>query len=113
MLKTKQSRPISVSLLIVVVTFQALGGLYGGIALVLDPSGNLLGLPISVLDNTPFSNFLVPALILLFVLGIFPLVITFALWRKPKWLAVGWLERSFGEHWAWLGAGMVGVGLAI
>ena len=109
----KQSRPLSVFLLMFFVAFQALGGLYGGLTLVLDPSGDLLGLPLSVLDNAPFANFLVPGLILLFILGFFPLVITVALWRRPKWNAVEWLERSFGEHWAWVGAGVVGVGLAI
>lgn len=110
---SKRPRPLSTMLLMFVVAFQALGGLYGGATLVLDPSGNLLGLPLSVLDNTAFTNFLVPGLILLVVLGLFPLVVTVALWLRPKWNAAAWLERRFGEHWAWVGAGVVGVGLAI
>ena len=36
----KQARPLSSILLMVVLVFLALGGLYGGIMLVLDPSGN-------------------------------------------------------------------------
>jgi hypothetical protein len=109
----KRTRSTSVILLLLIVAFQALGGLYGGVTLVLDPSGDLLGLPISVLDNAPFNDFLVPGLILLIVLGVFPLIVTVALWTKPNWNTMAWLERIFGEHWAWVGAGVVGVGLAI
>lgn len=109
----KLPRPLSAIFLTVIVAFQALGGLYGGGTLLLDPSGNLLGLPLNALDNTPFNNFLAPGLILFVVLGLFPLVVSFSLWTKPGWNAVAWLERSFGEHWAWVAAGMVGIGLAI
>lgn len=111
--KTKETRPGSVLLLTMLVGFQALGGLYGGGILVLDPSGDLLGLPLGVLRYGPFTDFLVPGLVLLLVLGVFPSVVTFALWRKLVWNAAARIERAFGEHWAWVGAGVVGVGLLI
>lgn len=113
MTATRRVRPISVILLTIVVGFQALGGLYGGAALVLDPSGSLLGLPLVVLERTPFADFLVPGLILLVVLGLLPLGVAIALWSTPAWRAAASIERIFGAHWAWVGAGVVAVGLII
>ena len=113
MAPTQRSRPISAVLLLLFVGLQALSGLFGGGILVLDPTGGLLGLPIGVLDRTPFADFLVPGLILFLVLGIAPAAITVALWSKPAWSAAAWVEHAFGEHWTWVGAGVVGVGLLI
>lgn len=41
----------------------------GGIALVAAPDGSLVRMPLSTLEYSPFSSFLVPGLILLFVVG--------------------------------------------
>ena len=109
----KKARPLSVTLLTFLVLFQALSALFGGGALLLDPSGHLLGVPLSVLGGSPFSDFLLPALVLFVVLGVFPAFIGVALWTAPKWRGMTWLERSFHEHWAWTGAGVVAVALLI
>ena len=109
----KRKRPISVYLLMFFLAFLAIGSLYGGGMLVLDPSGELLQLPISALDNAPFETFLVPGLILLMVLGVFPLMVTFALWSKPRWNAVAWIEHRFKEHWSWVASGLVAISLFI
>lgn len=47
----------------------AIAALLGGGALVLDPSGGGLGLPVSALEHTPFPGFLIPGLLLTFVVG--------------------------------------------
>lgn len=109
----KRTRPMSSRWLLGVVVFQALSGLFGGIMLVLDPSGKMLGTPIEMLNNTPFKTFLIPGLLLLIVLGVFPAIISFALWSKPNWKALERLEHLFSEHWSWIGAGVVGVGLLV
>ena len=49
--------------------FIGLGALAGGYGLVSDPSGNTLGLPMSFLEGSPFSDFLIPGLFLLVVNG--------------------------------------------
>jgi hypothetical protein len=109
----RRNRPLGAILLALLVGFQALSGLFGGGVLVADPSGGLLRMPLSVLDHAPFADFLVPGLILLVILGIVPTIVAFALWLRPAWRAARRIERAFGEHWSWVGAGVVGVGLLI
>jgi len=35
-----------------------MGAIGGGAALIISPSGALMGMPLSVLENTPFNSFL-------------------------------------------------------
>lgn len=109
----RRRRPLGPAVLTILVALQAVSGLGGGGALVIDPSGGVLGMPLSVLRRGPFADFLVPGAILLVVLGVFPAVIAVALWWRPRWGALGPVERAFGEHWSWVGAGVVGVGLLL
>lgn len=50
--------------------FIGLGALGGGLMLVIDPSGSALGLPTSLLEGSPFSDFLIPGIFLLAVNGV-------------------------------------------
>ena len=109
----KRKRPVSTILLLGALVFQALSGLFGGMMLVLDPSGAMLGTPLELLENTPFTTFLIPGLLLLTVLGAFPAVISYSLWKTPEWKAAERIEQLFGEHWSWIGSGVVGVALLI
>ncbi len=79
-----------------------LGAPGGGGALILSPSGKLIGgLPLAMLEKTPFTDFLVPAVILFSVLGVAPLLLIQPLLKKT--------DSSFFEkfnfftdmHWAW------------
>jgi hypothetical protein len=110
---TRSKRVLGPLVLAALVALQAVSGLAGGAILVADRSGGILGMPLSVLRHGPFVDFLVPGLILLLVLGAFPAIIAVALWTRPRWAAAGLLERAFGEHWSWIGAGVVGVGLLV
>lgn len=92
-----QRRPRPCHLLTLAVLVQGLSGLVGGAALVKDPSGRSIGLPLDWLVGTSFSNYFIPGLILLVVLGIFPLVVALGLRR--------------GHRTAGLGAFLVGLGL--
>jgi len=62
-----------------------LSGIGGGIGLPLDPSGNAMRIPIEWLEGSPFNNYLTPGLILLIVLGIFPLIAVYGLWKRLPW----------------------------
>lgn len=46
------------------IVFVGVTSAFGGAVLCFDPEGNLLQLPLSVLQHTPFKNFLIPGLVL-------------------------------------------------
>lgn len=50
--------------------FIGLGALGGGFMLVRDPSGSALGVPLTLLEGSPFPDFLIPGIFLLAVNGI-------------------------------------------
>jgi hypothetical protein len=54
---------------IVLLFFCSVSALYGGGALVADPTGGLLQMPVSYLAHSPFKDFLIPGIILLVLVG--------------------------------------------
>jgi len=86
-------------LLLLAVLAQGISGVAGGYGLVADPSGTAVGLPLDWLESTPFSDYLLPGAILFSVLGVFPLIVAWGLWRRRRW--------------GWYGALMVGAALAV
>jgi hypothetical protein len=95
----RHRRPALTWVLFGLLVLQALGGIAGGAALAIKPKGDLLKMPLSYIEDSPFHDYRVPGLILLLVLGVFPLV-----------MAIGLLQR---RPWAWFGAFAVGCGLII
>ena len=78
----KSIRIFSIAILILL----GIGAVYGGVTLIIDPTGELLGLPLEVLDLSPFSNYLIPGIILLIMIGLLPFYITYSTIRKlPKY----------------------------
>ena len=75
--------------------------LFGGGALILDPSGALIQMPPGSLDGSPFGNFLVPGLTLFLFNGVFPLFVLAGLIWKPGWTWANALNLYPGRHWAW------------
>lgn len=59
---------------VVLEVLLSVGALAGGLALVLGPRGEIIPLPVSALEGSPFDTYLVPGLILLGVLGLGPLI---------------------------------------
>ena len=80
--------------LMILMLFQGISGLFGGIALVIDPSGELLQMPLSMLEGSPFDTFLIPGIILLTILGIFPMGVVYGLWVRLNWAWMGSLLVS-------------------
>lgn len=106
-------RPPAVYILWVLVLFQAVSGLFGGVALLASPTGALLQMPLSMLDGTPFSNYVVPGLILLLLLGVLPSVLVYALLARPMWLRADILNIYREVHWSWTYALYTGIMLVI
>jgi len=87
--------------LIFLVAFLGLGAVFGGGILIISPGGELFGMPLSMLENSPFSSFLIPGIILFLVLGLIPMLLVFALLKKPanKWAEQ--LNFFYDMHWSW------------
>mgnify|MGYP006283868997 FL=1 len=98
-MKKDEERPAVAIFLIALMVFQGMSGVFGGAGLVIDPTGNMMRMPLRWLEGSPFGNYLVPGIILLLVLGVFPLVVSWYL-RKPS--------RN-----AWLGALITAGGLLV
>ena len=82
-------RPGAVTALTILVGLQGLSGLSGGIGLTLDPTGQSLGLPLTWLHGSPFSDYCVPGMILFLVLGMVPAIVAYGLWSGRPWARVG------------------------
>lgn len=72
--------------LIGLLVFQGVSGLAGGGALVADPSGELLRLPIELIDDAPvITDYLLPGIALAGPLGLFALAAAWAVARRRAW----------------------------
>ncbi len=96
-----RNRTIGIYILILAVAFEALGALYGGFNLINDPSGERIRLPISFLEGSIFSSYLIPGIILFLLLGFFPFFLIFPLFFKPNWPLINGLNIYRSYHWAW------------
>ena len=76
------------------------GGLYGGIAMLIDPTGELLGVA-DMLPLVPVPNFILPGIFLLVVMGLFPLVLAITLVTRPNWTWIDSLFQWSSYYWAW------------
>src|SRR5512133_2957529 len=94
-------RPFTVYLLSILLGFQAIGGLGGGLALTLSPSGEFMHMPLSALDGSTFNNFLIPGMILLLFLGVLPGVLAYAIVKQPDWPRAGIFNIYRNIHWSW------------
>jgi len=97
----KNRHPILVVLLIVLMVFQSLGALYGGMMLIIDPSGSLLQMPLTMLVNTPFSNYIIPGIILGILLGVFPAFAAVGLILRPGWKWANCINLYRDRHFGW------------
>ena len=89
------------SILLILLGFLGLGAIGGGSALIISPSGELLGMPLSMLEESPFNSFFVPGIILFSVLGLIPLWLIIALLKKPESKLAENINFFKDMHWAW------------
>jgi len=93
-------------MLVFLLLFLAMGGLFGGYMLVSEPSGAKLGAPLLLLEGLPIKTFLIPGLVLLIVLGIAPAMAVWGLLSLPNF-RIPFLSGK--HHWAWKFTGGLGV----
>ncbi len=96
-----KNKPVELYILIILVSFEAVAALFGGISLIIDPSGEVLLLPVTLLEGSLFGSYLIPGLILFLVLGLFPLFLIFPLIFKPNWKIFNKFNVYKSSYWAW------------
>ena len=94
-------RPATSYLLIFLVLIQIISAVPAGWMLIADPSGTNLGLPVEMLQYSPFPDFLIPGLFLFIVLGIFPIVIVYGLIKKTEFKLANKINLYQKYHWSW------------
>lgn len=100
-MKSFARRPIAVAILILLHAILGIGAVFGGGALILDPSGAWIGMPVDMMKVPWFKDYLIPGILLFTVLGIGPLLVMFALINRwnCKWAEKLNIFRT--AHWAW------------
>lgn len=77
---------------IIVEIISAMFGFWGGIPLLIDPSGRILGLETDLIASLPIKNFVLPGIWLLVVYGCGCGIAAYGLWNLKRW---GWLLAFF------------------
>lgn len=106
-------RPFACTLLLVLQALLGFGALFGGGALMIDPSGAMIGMPPDLLKSSPFDSFLIPAIILFSMLGVVPLIVGLGLWRKWHWNLANILNVYKNIYWAWTFSLYIGFALLV
>ena len=106
------ARPSLVWLLIALLGLLAVGALAGGGALFLAPDGRLMGMPLALLQGTPFTSYAIPGALLFTCVGVYPLAVAYSLWARPGWRWPDTFNPFKRFHWALaasLAAGVIDV----
>lgn len=90
-----RERPFSLWLLVFLLSQLSVRAFVGGGALLMAPSGVLVGLPSGPLDNTPFSDFLIPGIVLFFVFGVMPAFVCYGVFVNRQWAWLGSITVAF------------------
>lgn len=83
------------------MVFLGLGAIIGNSILNISPTGELFGLPLNLLKNSPFTNFLIPEIILFGTLGLAPIGLNIALVKLPKYKLAELFNCFKDMHRAW------------
>ena len=86
---------------LIVLGILALGAIGGGTILIISPTGEMLGMPLSEFKNIPFKSFLIPGFILFAFLGIAPILVIIALLKKPESKLAEKINVFKDMHWSW------------
>jgi hypothetical protein len=109
MKKSNTASPFVARILIFLLVFIGVGALISGPMLFLAPDGHLMKLSVDMLQGTPFTNFLIPGLVLFLFVGIFPILVSYGLLRQPSWQWAEAINVCKKYHWSWTASWAAGV----
>ncbi len=92
---------ITRNIFLILLGFLAIGAIGGGAVLIISPTGELIGIPLSEFKNIPFNSYLIPGIILFSVLGLIPLLLIIALLKKPESKLAEQINVFKDMHWSW------------
>jgi hypothetical protein len=104
-----ERKPAPLFILVFLILFLSIGAIARGGGLVLGPKGSIIPLPLNLLDRSPFSDYLIPGLILLLFIGVLPAVVFYGLLKKPNWKWIDVLNVYKDRHWSWTFAIFTGI----
>lgn len=84
-MNTRRSLSIGTALLLLLVS---LGAFVGGIMLIVKPTGKTLDISLNLLADSPFSDYLIPGIILLGVFGILGLGVAFLAFKNYRYAGI-------------------------
>ena len=90
---------------LVLLFFLGISALAGALGMILDPSGEGMGMPPEMLDKTPFNSFLIPAIILGIFNGILSLFFALLILKRSPWSSWFTLFQG-GVLFVWMTAEM-------
>lgn len=102
-------KPFPVWLLILLQALLAISALIPGVLLALARDGSMLGLPLWLLKDSPFTDYLIPGIILFVFVGVYPSAVAYGLWQRPSWKFPDVINPFRRIHWAWAGSLASGV----
>ncbi|MBX2970039.1 MAG: hypothetical protein KF803_11770 [Cyclobacteriaceae bacterium] len=68
-------------LAVLILIFNGVSACFGGWMLTASPDGSSLGMTVSLLEHSPFGNFLIPGIVLFTVIGLLSLVSAYLIFR--------------------------------
>ena len=90
----RKTKPGAVEVALVVLdVFIGIGGVVSGAMLIADPRGGM-GMGLEMLGGSPFKDFVIPGIILLVAVGVFPLVVAGAALARARWAVLGHVAVS-------------------
>ncbi len=111
--KPANSVPVIVWILIFLLLFLGLNALVAGGTFIIAPDGHLIQMPMSNLENSPFTNFRIPGILLCVFIGIYPIMVAYSLWKRPSWKWPNVLNPFKRIHWCWAGSLAAGMALIV
>jgi hypothetical protein len=100
-LLTQMKKPAELFVLSFLLIILSVNGLAGGVLMMLQPDGALLGMDPAWLIRTPFSNYLLPGLLLFALNGLLPALALVGLWSGMRSRFVRRLNIYPDRSWGW------------
>jgi hypothetical protein len=106
-----KSKPFIIWILFILHILLGVGAIASGLLMMISPDGDLMHMPLNLMQDSPFSTYFIPGLILFTFLGIYPMIIAYGLWKKPTWTWAEAVNPFKRFHWSW--AGSIAAGLIV